>query len=83
MGPLAVRAARNGLNVIANDLNPDCYKYLTENAELNKVSNRMLCFNDCAREVAKKWYDELYVDSLDNKFKKFHHVYMNLPVDAV
>jgi tRNA (guanine37-N1)-methyltransferase len=28
VGPLAVRAARKGLHVIANDLNPDCYKYL-------------------------------------------------------
>ena len=83
VGPLAVRAAKNGLNVIANDLNPDCYIYLVKNSEINKVDDRMMCFNDCARKVARKWYDQHFVSTLDDKFKKFHHVYMNLPVDAV
>lgn len=37
-GPLAVRAARKGLFVIANDLNPYGYEYLVHNAKLNKVT---------------------------------------------
>lgn len=49
VGPLAVRAARKGMHVIANDLNPDCFLYLEKNAKLNKVDSRMLCFNGCAR----------------------------------
>ena len=49
VGPLAIRAAKNGLNVIANDLNPDCYKYLLKNAEINKVSDKVLALNQCAR----------------------------------
>lgn len=43
----------------------------------------MLCFNGCAREVVRKWFDEEYVNSLPAPFRRFHHVYMNLPVDAV
>lgn len=37
IGPLCIRAAKKGCNVIGNDLNPDCYKYLQINAKLNKV----------------------------------------------
>lgn len=37
VGPLAVRAAKKGVYVIANDLNPECYKYLLINAKENKV----------------------------------------------
>ncbi len=36
-GPLAVRAARKGLYVIANDLNPFGYEFLVHNAKLNKI----------------------------------------------
>jgi tRNA (guanine37-N1)-methyltransferase len=32
IGPLAVKAAaKKQIKVIANDLNPDCFKYLKEN----------------------------------------------------
>ena len=37
VGPLAIRAAKNGIKVFANDLNPDCYSYLKINIEKNKV----------------------------------------------
>ena len=37
IGPFAIPAARRGCTVYANDLNPDSYKYLVENARLNKV----------------------------------------------
>jgi tRNA (guanine37-N1)-methyltransferase len=38
IGPLAVKAAaKKGIKVYANDLNPDCYKYIVENIKLNKV----------------------------------------------
>ena len=37
IGPLSIRAAKQGLTVFANDLNPDCYEYLKINAKINKV----------------------------------------------
>lgn len=56
VGPLSVRAAKKGLNVIANDLNPYCYEYLTLNCKLNKVENKVIAWNMCAREAMKKIY---------------------------
>ena len=35
IGPFSVRASKKGCNVIANDLNPDCYEYLIKNAKAN------------------------------------------------
>ena len=37
IGPFAIPAAKRGLHVFANDLNPASYQYLLENAKLNKV----------------------------------------------
>lgn len=37
VGPFALPAAKKGCTVYANDLNPNCFKYLQENAEGNKV----------------------------------------------
>lgn len=80
-GPLAVRAARKGLFVIANDLNPYGYEYLVHNAQLNKISQKMLCYNMCARAVMKKLYAEKAKRAVE--FKEPDHIYMNLPVDAI
>lgn len=37
VGPFAIPAARKGTAVLANDLNPDSYKYLQQNIQDNKV----------------------------------------------
>ena len=58
VGPLAVRAAKKGVKVMANDLNPECYKYLEINSKLNKVQDNMICLNMCAREAMRKLYKE-------------------------
>jgi tRNA (guanine37-N1)-methyltransferase len=41
VGPFALPAAKKGCAVIANDLNPDSYKYLTLNIKDNRVSDRV------------------------------------------
>lgn len=38
VGPFAVPAAKKGCAVFANDLNPNSAKYLSTNAENNRVS---------------------------------------------
>jgi tRNA (guanine37-N1)-methyltransferase len=37
VGPFALPAAKKGCAVLANDLNPDSYKYLTLNIKDNRV----------------------------------------------
>lgn len=43
VGPFAMPAAKKGCNVYANDLNPTSYKYMLENAKLNKVAIPFIC----------------------------------------
>ena len=38
VGPFALPAAKKGCGVLANDLNPESYKWLSRNIETNKVS---------------------------------------------
>lgn len=38
VGPFALPAAKKGCGVMANDLNPDSYKYLVQNIQNNKVN---------------------------------------------
>jgi tRNA (guanine37-N1)-methyltransferase len=54
IGPLALRAAvKRKVKVLANDLNPECFKYLKQNIDLNKVKNLIVPFNMDAREFAR------------------------------
>ncbi len=81
VGPLALRAAKKGLFVFANDLNPDCYKSLTHNSKQNKLESRVKCFNLCAREAMRVYYKDHL--TYDKEFQTPNHIYMNLPVDAI
>lgn len=50
IGPLALQAVQHGLQVIANDLNPDCFHYLQMNASDNHIpADQLECFNLDAR----------------------------------
>ena len=49
IGPFAVPAARAGRRVYANDLNPQCARYLRDNAKTSKVKNLVKCYNLDAR----------------------------------
>lgn len=54
IGPLAVKAAvKKKIKVIANDLNPACYEYLSKNIQMNKVDKLVVPFNMDAREFVK------------------------------
>jgi len=74
IGPFAVRAAKiKRCTVLANDLNPDSYKWLKENCELNGVAESVFCFNMDAREFIKKVFREGGCD----------YIVMNLPGTAI
>uniref|UniRef100_A0A3Q0TAV2 tRNA (guanine(37)-N1)-methyltransferase n=1 Tax=Amphilophus citrinellus TaxID=61819 RepID=A0A3Q0TAV2_AMPCI len=45
VGPFAIPAARLGANVLANDLNPESYRWLQHNCKLNKVESKVRVFN--------------------------------------
>jgi tRNA (guanine37-N1)-methyltransferase len=80
VGPLAIRAAKKGCRVLANDLNPASFRFLTENATKNKVSARLSAFNLDARDFL------LQVTRAEGQFAAvpcFTHLYMNLPKDAL
>lgn len=93
VGPFSIRAAKYGCRVIANDLNPSCYECLLKNAIKNKVTNKISAYNLDAREFIlrllstkseeTKCDDSLRSPPMENLPKIFHHVYMNLPMDAI
>jgi tRNA (guanine37-N1)-methyltransferase len=79
VGPLAIRAAKAGYKVIANDLNPDCFIYLNLNAKRNKISSKVLTsYNMDARDFIR-----LVISSSKDSFPRINHIYMNLPKDAL
>jgi tRNA (guanine37-N1)-methyltransferase len=74
IGPFAVRAAlRKKCKVLANDLNPDSYKWLVCNVQLNGVENLVQCSNLDARQFITKVFQEGGCD----------YIVMNLPATAV
>lgn len=45
VGPFAIPAARRGSTVLANDLNPESYRWLKHNCKVNKVESKVRTFN--------------------------------------
>ncbi len=41
IGPFAIPAAKKGCTVLANDLNPESYRWLQYNIDLNKVTEQV------------------------------------------
>ena len=86
VGPFAVPAAKRKCTVLANDLNPESYKWLEHNAKLNKVQERLRPYNLDARQfVTDVVKDDLI--ALGKKCKdgsKLNtHIVMNLPSIAI
>lgn len=74
---------------MANDLNPDCYKYLVKNMAANRLKSDMITpYNMDARQFLNHMIDlpthnhGHYLFGAKEKCL-FQHVYMNLPGDAV
>ena len=72
VGPFAVAAAEAGADVVASDINERAVKLLRENAARNNVEDRVVAYNEDARDVAGRVAEEGGAD----------RVYMNLPHTA-
>lgn len=53
VGPFAVPAAKRGVYVLGNDLNPESVKWMRENQQRNKVENRLRVTEKDAREFIR------------------------------
>lgn len=79
IGPFAIPAAKKGVKVYANDLNPESFRYLKENIKLNKVSGNVKAFNKDAREFFKFVREQ----ERNGKFRQSTHFVMNYPKYAI
>ncbi|XP_026670448.1 tRNA (guanine(37)-N1)-methyltransferase isoform X2 [Ceratina calcarata] len=83
IGPFAVPAARKGVKVFANDLNPESYKWLQRNMIINKVKNNVKCFNMDGREFLTTVFKDDLLNRRANNEIGTEHIVMNLPAVAV
>ncbi|XP_056152014.1 tRNA (guanine(37)-N1)-methyltransferase isoform X2 [Lampris incognitus] len=81
VGPFAIPAARCGVNVLANDLNPESYRWLQHNGKLNKVDSKVRTFNLDGRAFIQGPIRQELPALL--KGKAGVHVVMNLPALAL
>ena len=86
IGPFAVPAGKKKCRVLANDLNPESYKWLESNFRTNKVTpeyyqafnkdGRDFITTDIRKDLLEVWRDE------ERKLNSIH-ITMNLPALAV
>lgn len=81
VGPFAIPAARSGANVLANDLNPESYRWLQHNCKLNKVDSKVRTFNLDGRAFIQGPMKQELPALLKGKVGV--HVVMNLPALAL
>uniref|UniRef100_A0A672ZM21 tRNA (guanine(37)-N1)-methyltransferase n=1 Tax=Sphaeramia orbicularis TaxID=375764 RepID=A0A672ZM21_9TELE len=81
VGPFAIPAARFGANVLANDLNPESYRWLQHNCKLNKVESKVRTFNLDGRAFIQGPLKQELPALI--KEKAGIHVVMNLPALAL
>ncbi len=81
VGPFAIPAARSGANVLANDLNPESFRWLQHNCKLNKVESKVRSFNLDGRAFIQGPVKQELPALLKRKVGV--HVVMNLPALAL
>ncbi|XP_057198770.1 tRNA (guanine(37)-N1)-methyltransferase isoform X2 [Triplophysa rosa] len=81
VGPFAIPAARRGCNILANDLNPESFRWLQHNGKLNKVDKKITSFNMDGRDFIRGPVKERLPALMKGSQKL--HVVMNLPALAL
>ena len=80
IGPFAARAAKEkSCKVWANDLNPECFKYLQKNIQKNKLSKLVEPFCMDGREFIALAFEKVAAGEV----AAIDHFYMNLPALAI
>ncbi|KAI0800742.1 guanine-N-1-methyltransferase [Fomes fomentarius] len=64
VGPFAIPAAKKGCGVLANDLNPSSYKYLTQNLSDNRVGSLVRPFCEDGREFIRNAFNRAWDEPL-------------------
>ncbi|XP_022089128.1 tRNA (guanine(37)-N1)-methyltransferase-like [Acanthaster planci] len=85
VGPFAVPAAKKGCDVLANDLNPESFKWLQRNIKLNKIEMGLIkAYNLDGREFIKEVVRKDLIKraeewNTESNPRQRTHVVMNLP----
>ncbi|XP_032456104.1 tRNA (guanine(37)-N1)-methyltransferase [Nasonia vitripennis] len=83
VGPFAVPAANKGVRVLANDLNPESYKWLCKNSQGKKARKLLTAFNKDGRDFLRDDVKRDILERRKNGSPGAEHLAMNLPALAV
>ncbi|ORZ17893.1 guanine(37)-N1-methyltransferase [Absidia repens] len=84
VGPFAIPAAKNGVIVYANDLNPESYDWLKVNKSHNKIpDSKLKPYNMDGRDFIQQAVQTLANANGGDSWKTFDHFVMNLPDTAI
>lgn len=81
VGPFAIPAARKHVIVLANDLNPESFKWLQSNALTNNAKN-INCYNVDGREFLRNYVKPHLLNRRRENTTGTEHIAMNLPAIA-
>ena len=82
VGPFSLPAAKKGCAVLANDLNPESYKYLIMNIKDNKVSRTATIATDTRTEIFLQVTDRVRASCEDGR-EFIRHVAMRVATDPL
>lgn len=80
VGPFTIPAAKKKCETLANDLNPESFKWLQHNAKLNKVEHLIKTYNKDGADFIKTDVKE---HLLQHGGERKTHIVMNLPAISV
>ena len=85
IGPFSIPAAKQKCLVLANDLNPESYKWLNSNIKLNKVKQEMETYNLDGRQFVHDIVKPHLLSTWSSNWEETNniHIIMNLPALAI